>query len=41
MCGCFLEFYENYALMKEQLQKQETILNLREISENVVWNISY
>ena len=26
--------------MKEQLQKQETVVNLLKISDNVVWNIS-
>ena len=40
MCGCYLELYENYAFVKEQLQKQETILNSLEILDNVVWNIS-
>ena len=29
----------NYALVKEQLQKQETMLNSLEISDNVDWNI--
>ena len=28
-------------LVKEQLPKQETILNSLEISDNVVWNTSY
>ena len=32
--------YENYALVKKQLQKQETILNSLEISDDVVWNLS-
>ena len=39
MCRCFLEFYENYALVKERLQKQEAILNSLEILDYVVWNI--
>ena len=30
----------NYALGKEQLQKQETMLNPLEISDNVDWSIS-
>ena len=36
----FLELYENYTLVKEQLQKQEKILNSLEISDNVFLNIS-
>ena len=36
----FLELYENYTLVREQLQKQEKILNSLEISDNVFLNIS-
>ena len=34
--GAFCRVYENYTLMKEQLQKPGTILNPVEVSDNVV-----